>query len=166
LNKIGIILLAITLASCENSTENSAIIGSWVTDACEQLTDSNNQPVNVWAKSTYTFDTSGSIYFESVSYSDSNCITESNAITTTSLLVAIFSDQALVTTSQGIEANQISITFSSAPPPVITTSGYYKITNNQLCLSQSFYFDAGSFGIGQVDDTDIDFTNCLTKNEP
>ena len=166
MNKLGIAFLTIALFGCNDSNEISEIISSWETDACEQLSDPNNQPVNIWAKSTYTFDNDGSIYLESTSYSDSNCITKSNAITTTSQLVAMFTEQGPVTTSQGIEANKISITFSSSPSPIITTSGYYKITNNQLCLSQSFHFDAGGFGISQVDDTDIDFTNCLTKNEP
>ena len=163
MNKIGIMLLGVTLASCTNNTENSDIIGSWITDACEQLTDSNNQPVNVWAKSTYTFDTLASIYIESTSYSDSNCITKSNAITTTLILLANFSEQGPVTTSQGIEANTITISFSSASPPIITTSGYYKITSNQICLSEGYHFGASSFSIGKTNDTEIDFINCLTK---
>lgn len=152
--------------SCNNSPDNSAIIASWVTDDCKQLTDSNSQPVNVWAKSTYEFDANGTIYFVSTSYSDSDCITASNAIIQNPILVATFSEQGEVTTSQGIEANAITITFSSSPLPVVTTRGFYKITNNQLCMSESFHFNAGSFGIGQVSDTEIDFSNCLTKHEP
>ncbi len=166
MHKIGILFLSFALISCNNSSENSAIIGSWVTDACQQLTDSNSQPVNVWAKSTYEFDVIDNIHFVSTSYSDSDCITASNAINEAPFIVATFTEQGEVTTSLGIEANAITITFSSAPPPIVTTSGFYKITNSQLCLSESFHFDAGGFGIGQVDDTEIDFSNCLTKNEP
>jgi len=166
MNQIGILLLAVILTGCESSDENSHIIGSWKTDNCDQLTYSNNQLTNVWAKSTYTIDSSGSIYSESTSYSDSNCITKSNNITTTSRLVAILSELGPVITSQGIEANKVSITFNSAPSPIVTTSGYYKITNNKLCLSQSFHFDAGGFGVSQTNDTRIDFSNCLTKLTP
>jgi len=166
MNQIKILLLAFILIGCENSDENSLIIGTWKTNNCEQLSYSNNQLTNVWAKSTYTIDSRGSIYTESISYSDSNCITKSNDITTTSRLVAILSELGPVTTSQGIEANKISITFNSAPSPIVTTSGYYKVTNNQLCLSQSFHFDAGGFGISQTNDTRIDFNHCLTKLTP
>lgn len=164
--KIGILFLSYALISCNNNSDNSAIIDSWVTDACEQLTDSNSQPVNVWAKSTYEFDSSGNIFFAPTSYSDSDCVTVSNAINASPIMVATFTEQGEVTTSQGIEANAITINFSSAPPPTVTTSGYYKITNNQLCLSESFHLDAGSFGIDLVSNTEIDFSNCLTKNEP
>lgn len=163
MHKIGIIFLFFTLSSCDNSSDSSAIIGSWINDACEQLTYSNGQPVNAWVKSTYTFDTSGSIYSESTSYSDSNCISKSNDIQTQSLLVAIFSEQGPTITSQGIEADKITIRLSSALSSTITTSGYYKITNNQLCLSTSFHLDADGIGIAQTNDTEIAFYNCLTK---
>jgi hypothetical protein len=170
MKKIGILFLLITISgsSCSNSSsaQNSAIIGSWVTDACEQLTDSKDQPVDVWAKSTYTFDSKGNIYLKSASYSDSDCLTKSNAINSDAMLVAIYSEQAPIINSQGKKANRILITFSSAPPPQATTSGYYKITNNQLCFSESFHFYAGSFRKSNSDDTEIDFNNCLTKNEP
>lgn len=164
--KVGIILFCFTLIGCNNSSDKSAIIGSWVTNTCQQLTDTNSHPVNVWAKSTYEFDIIGNIHLVSTSYSDSDCITISNAINDPSFIVATFTEQDEVTTSLGIEANAITITFSSAPPPIVVTSGYYKITNNQLCLSESFHFDAGGFGIGQADDTEIDFNSCLTKNDP
>ena len=163
MHKIGILFLFFMLAGCDNSSGNSAIIGSWVTDACQQLTGQNSQPVNVWVKSTYTFDVNGNIYIEPTSYSDSNCITKSNAIQAESFLAAIFTEQGPATTSQGIEANKITITFDGAPPPTVSTSGYYKITNNQLCLSEAFHFGAGSFSINQVDDIKINFIDCLTK---
>lgn len=166
IHKTGVIFLSFALISCNNSTENSAIISSWVTDTCEQLADSNNQPVNVWAKSTYIFDTNGDIHYLPTSYSDSDCITTSNEINGTPVIVATFTEQGEVTTSLGIEANEITVTFSSAPPPVVSISGYYKITNDQLCLSESYHFDAGRFGITQTNYTEIDFSNCLTKIEP
>ncbi len=163
MHPLCIVYLFFILVGCDNSSGNSAIIGSWVTDACQQLTDQNSQPVNVWAKSTYTFDASGSIYLESISYSDSNCVTKSNAIQAEPFLAAIFTEQGPVTTSQGIEANKITITFDGAPPLIASTSGYYKVTNNQLCLSEAFRFGAGSFGIRRIDDTKINFIDCLTK---
>jgi hypothetical protein len=170
MKKIGILflLMAISGYSCSNSSgpQNSAIIGSWVTDACEQLTDSMDQPVDVWAKSTYIFDSKGNIYVKSTSYSDSGCLTKSNAINSDTMLVAIYSEQGPIITSQGKKANRILITFSSAPPPQATTRGYYKITNSQLCFSESFHFYAGSFRKSNFDDTQIDFNNCLTKNKP
>jgi hypothetical protein len=159
--KHGLLLLLFTLIGCENSTVNSPILGSWITQSCQQLTDFNGELVNFWAKSEYTFDASSNIHMQSTSYSDSNCISKSNTIQEEPHLVANFIDQGDGITQQGIDANKITIIFSTIPPPVITTSGYYKITNNQLCLSQSYHFNSASFGIGTVDDTEIDFSNCL-----
>ncbi len=155
----GILLLIITLSACDNNN-SSQIIGSWLTNSCTQLTDSSSNPINVWAKSTYIFNSNGNINFITTTHSDSDCVTEIN--TADAILVATFADLGPTTTSLGIDATAISIYFSSSPMP-ITTTGYFKIENNQLCLSQSFHFDAGGFGIGSIDDTEIDYTNCLTR---
>jgi len=166
MTKHGLHILLFTLIGCESSTVNSPILGSWITQSCQQLTDSNGGLVNVWAKSEYTFDSNSNIHMQSTSYNDSNCITESNAIQEEPHLVANYIDQGDGITQQGIEANKITITFSTMPPPVTITDGYYKITNNQLCLSQSYHFNSASFGIGTVDDTEIDFSNCLENTTP
>lgn len=133
--KIGILFLCFALIGCNNDSKGSSIFGSWVTDTCQQLTNPNGQPVDVWAKSTYTFDINSDIYMVSNSYSDSDCITSSDAIEEAPLLVATFIEQGEVTTSSGIGANAIAITFSTAAPHAVTTSGFYRINNKQLCLS-------------------------------
>lgn len=164
--KYGLLLLLFALIGCDKSTVNSQILGSWITQSCQQLTDSNGEQFNVWAKSEYTFDSSSNIYMQTTLYSDSNCISKSNNIQDESYLVANFIDQGDVITQQGIDANKIIIIFSTMPPPVTTTSGYYIISNNQLCLSQSYHFNSASFGIGTVNDTEIDFSNCLENTTP
>lgn len=162
MKNIWIAFIGFVLISCNETNSTSSIIGNWITDACTQLTDNNSQPVNVWAKSTYTFQANGDIYLDPTSYSDSNCITESGAIQSGPLLVATFLDLGAVTASQGMDVMSINITFTSAPAPY-TTSGFYKITGGALCLSQAYQFNAGSFSISNADDTEIDFTHCLSS---
>ncbi len=71
MNKLGNVLLVIFLVGCggDSNTDNSDITGSWVTISCEQLTDSDRQPVDAWGVSVYTFEASGDIFSEPRGYS-------------------------------------------------------------------------------------------------
>jgi len=166
MKKYGLILFSLFVIGCESSTINSPLVGKWNTQECKQLSDSNSNLVEVWANSSYTFDKNGNIKTESISYSDSNCITVSNAIKNNSIHVAIYNEEETEITQLGIEATKITISFTSMPPPVTTTDGYYKITDNTLCLSESFQFDSASFSIGSFNNAEIDFNQCLIKNQP
>ena len=164
MNKYGTLLLVILLTGCDNSTVNSPLVGSWLTQSCEQIPDGNGGLSNVWGQSTYTFDANGQIHLATNLYSDSNCITSSNANNLDpSIIVASYVDNGSVTTPQGIQGNAITISFTSAPPPIVTTDGFYSITNNQLCLSIAFHFKSIGFSITAFNDSDIDFNNCLVS---
>ncbi len=66
-------VIAILLTSCENSNKKSALIGTWVTDRCDQAVSLSGEPLPKWSMGLYEFTNQGDIEFGRLTYNDSSC---------------------------------------------------------------------------------------------
>ncbi|MCG8014229.1 MAG: hypothetical protein JAY64_21360 [Candidatus Thiodiazotropha weberae] len=56
----------------ENRTEQSPLVGLWVTESCEHVEQEESNTTQIWAKGSYEFTSFGAIYMEPKAYYDSD----------------------------------------------------------------------------------------------
>lgn len=158
---INIIVISVFLLGCNNNS--SPLVGSWVTESCEQLSDESGSLLNIWAKGIYEFTNQSTILFSPEVYSDANCENLSNPqpnIIGESSVTYIDLGQELL--QEGIDGGGLTIIFDTGSQS-FSFDGYYTINNNVMCLSDSFTFGALGLSVSQAGSDAIDFGACLLK---
>lgn len=160
----GIIGLCVfLLIGCESSNTNSSLPGVWQTESCQQATDSNGQPVNIWAKGIYDFTSQGTIRIGHKSYTDSNCSLLSTSQEPTEFPVTVtFQDKGQLILQEGINGSSLYIEMHT-PGQMQSFDGFYTINSGSLCFSEAFRFEVFTFAVVPFDVVDINFNNCLTR---
>lgn len=166
----NLILIAtyILITGCNSSgSQNSQLIGKWLTESCERATDSNGDPVEAWFRAEYEFTSAGFIFFEPEHYIDAQCITKAQTQTTINPdPVATYMDHGEITLQEGIPGYGITLSFE-VPTETIAVDGFYTINSSILCFSGIYSFEPLSFGFSEVaGDSAINFDNCLAKLKP
>ena len=157
-----LIIVSILLAACENNINESALVGTWATESCEQNWDSNQKPINSWSKALYEFTPQGYINLGRQTYNDSSCeeLKEEGISSGESRIAYIDSGEA--TLQEGIVGNSLKIAIDT-DGQIQTVEGYYKINDNALCFSEVFKFGVFGFYIEDSFSPSIDFEHCLVK---
>jgi len=155
------------LSGCDSDSssnnESSPLLGTWVTEACEQASDSNGALINLWLKGLYEFTAQGTILLGNETYSDSNCITLSSTIPLNNgAIPAIYQDLGPTLLQEGIDGGGLSIEIS-AGAQLLSIDAFYTINNSALCFSDVFTFEALTFALSEAGTAAIDFNNCLTR---
>ena len=164
ITEIILSLTALLIAGCEDSNNNSPLSGIWVTESCDQASDINGSPVNLWLKALYEFTAQGTIRLGREQYSDSNCITlTSTTEPADTANPIIYQDHGSLTLQEGIEGHRINISFASQGLS-LDVEAFYTINNGILCFSEAYTFEPTGFGVSQAGSTAIDFNNCLIKH--
>ena len=155
----------ILISGCSSSgSQNIQLIGKWLTESCEQATDSNGVSVDAWFKSEYEFTATGFIFFVPEHYTDAQCITKAQTQTTVNPdLVVTHTDQGKIILQEGIPGYGITLSFET-PNETIAVDGFYTINSGVLCFSGIFNFGTLRFGFSEVaGDSAINFDDCLAK---
>jgi hypothetical protein len=167
MNKLTITLClnVLLVVGCDDndSDSRSPLLGTWITEACEQAYDSNGLPVNIWIKSIYEFTSLGAIRIGLEEHTDPSCQKSSNVLEPTENLTLIsYIDQGEVLLQEGISGGSLYIDMSNATES-LSIDSFYTINDGTLCFSGAFTFGALTFGITQTGTDAIDFENCLVR---
>ena len=155
--------LLLFLSACDNNTSSSPLVGNWITESCEQMSDTNGAPMDFWVRGLYEFSAEGKIRLGMRGYSDSNCQTQVQYTSPGSQDVPFsFEDLGEAFLQEGIEGRGLRVTVGSALLS-FSVSGYYGIDNNRACFSEAFRFHAGRIGVSGSGADAIDFGNCLRR---
>ncbi len=153
------------LISCESDTSSTAskLVGTWITESCEQVVLTNGTMKSEWGKSLYEFTDTNEILFGHILYSDSDCLII-NKITSPAKVIDFtvkYTDLGAVQLAEGIEGNQLNISVTPALKS-LNIDAYYVYSNN-VCFSDVFTFGVFNFGISESGLSAINFNQCLTK---
>ncbi|MDH5446841.1 MAG: hypothetical protein OEY52_14925 [Gammaproteobacteria bacterium] len=165
---ILLVISLIILSGCgsgdtNNTQPSTPLLGVWVTESCEQISDKNEVPQNIWFKGLYEFTDQGKILLGAEQYSDSNCITHSKTRTPAEVNVPItYQDHGPQTLQEGINGGGLLIEIGEGDQ-LISTDAFYTIQNNSLCFSDAFTFEALKFSNSGPGTEAIDFDNCLVR---
>ena len=158
-------LLTLSITGCDNDSDSdnrqSPLSGTWTTVSCEQASDNEQTPVNIWYKGLYEFTLYGTIRLGSRQYSDSNC----SIITDTTLpdemeIPITYQNQGPRLLEEGIDGGGLLIEMG-AGEQITSVEAFYTINDGTLCFSDAFTFEALMFGISEAGSTAIDFDHCL-----
>ena len=166
------------LSGCggDNDSSQSVLVGVWMTEACDQATDSNGALINIWGKGLYeftttetitvdqvTFSSQGTIRLGQLMYSDSNCVTATDTNVPAEIdPPVLYADGGQELLQEGIPGNKLIISLT-APNSIQRVSGFYTLDTGSLCFSEYFAFEPFSFDVSPMGPTGIDFENCLVK---
>ena len=165
MNKLVITVILTILSGCGGGTDEtqpaSPLIGVWITESCEQASDSNGTLVNIWLKALYEFTTQGEILIGREEYSDSNCVTHNNTVEPTTLNTSVtYQDRGTKLLQEGIDGGGLLIEMGTGNQ-FVSVDAFYTINNSLLCFSDAFAFEALGFGVSESGTDAIDFNNCL-----
>ncbi len=157
-----IFFLGLVLSGCESNgnDESNPLAGKWITEACEQVSDTNNVLINFWAKGAYEFTEQGTILYGFEIYSDSNCITFSR--TQLGNNAAVYKNLGPLNLQEGVDGGGLEIGMGTRTQ-FLSIDAFYTISNSVLCFSDVFTFEVFNFGIAQSGTAAIDFNRCLRK---
>ncbi len=155
--------LLLFLSACDNNTSSSPLVGNWITESCEQMSDTNGAPMDFWVRGLYEFSAKGKIRLGMRGYSDSNCQTQMQ-YTSPGPQDAPFTFEDLGETflQEGIEGRGLRVSVVSVSQS-LEVSAYYVIDNNKACFSEAFTFHARRTGVSESGADAIDFDNCLRR---
>jgi len=165
---ILITILFVVIPGCggggaDDAQSTSPLIGTWVTESCEQASDSNDMLLNTWAKGLYEFTNQGTIRIGNEQYSDSNCtVPGSTQAPSDTAIPIIYKDNGSQLLQEGINGAGLLIEVGTGSQ-VSSVDAFYTINNNSLCFSDAFTFEALTFGISEIGASSIDFGSCLSR---
>jgi hypothetical protein len=150
----------------ENNTNQSPLIGQWISNSCKQFQDDSGAYVDHWARFIYKFTAHGTIQVTFNAYLDSECSqldeTYKNEGSINLDETLFYRDTGEHTLSEGISGRGLTISISENEVEA-SADAFYTINNRSLCFSKAFSFDALSFGLSEMGDTGIDFEHCLSR---
>ncbi len=152
------------LIACDNSNDNSPLIGSWITVECGQVTTIDGSSINYWNRAIYEFTSAGTIKRGWQIFSDSNCTTQTKIQPPADIsdFEVSYLDTGEIMLAEGIDGYSLTISFSSAVSS-LSIDSFYSVNNNLLCFSDVFTFDVFEFGLYEGGASEIDFNSCLTR---
>ena len=156
-----IIIVFIHIASCSSQNNESNIVGTWKTQPCV----AHSELSGLWLKATYEFTTEGSITYQSNGFTDSDCVTPINPdhYIYGFPYNAIYTSTGAGITPDGLQGIGIVIQITGPTNEIASSEGYYTITNNTLCFSNVFIFNANGYSINTEGNKNINFESCLAK---
>ena len=177
--KIKILFLSLVLTGCIHSNDSSEndsectnaeheFSGCWITQGCSQARDINDDSLlDIWSRAQYNFKADGTLEVVTKSYLDSSCTgTPDKTQSANDIADITYSVIGEETTEDGIDGTEIEITLGLSDESVVR--GILIVTDqNELCSSETFKFDADSFGISQAgfeEKTNI-YENCLVRGQ-
>jgi hypothetical protein len=166
MKKRSVITILITLfnLSCGNDdSDNSPLLGTWITESCAQAVDSNDAPIDLWLVGLYKFTVDSTIQMGHRHYSDSDCTLHIKTQSPSDLDVPVtYEDTGEQRLQEGIDGRGLTINFGEADN-FIVTDGFYVINEGSLCFSDAFSFEPARFGVSESGSIEIDFEHCLTR---
>lgn len=156
------VMLLVTACSSDGSTEDSPLVGTWITEGCEQMSDLNGNPIDVWARGLFEFTRDGRLLLGTREYGDGNCQTlvQTRAPADQDLDLR-FADLGETTLPDGLEGRRLRITQESLLPS-LSREGTYVIMQRQACFSYAFRFSPSGIGFS-ADNADINYLECLQR---
>lgn len=154
------------LFTCDSGEED--IVGCWLSD-CSQLTDRDENPIDVWTTHKISFRENGDIKILTNTYDNDSC----DGIPLDSLSAYEHSSSSLnyivggdTVDSNGVPAREIQV-LMTIPDHATSFDALYHITSDQkLCTSELIIIEPKiPFGFSDFLSQDIDMTNCLTRAE-
>ncbi len=146
--------------ACGSITDSSPLVGRWITESCEQLTDDNANLIDVWVRGIYDFSADGDIRMTMREYADSNCQKQTAGVNADTGFTISYEDLGEEFLQEGIDGRGLRVTYGSGLLS-FSAKGFYVIDGDKACFSEAFRFDATGFG-GSIGGADaIDFTSCL-----
>ena len=168
LKYIFLIILPFMLGACgggeSNETPQSELIGSWVTEKCTQQTNPQGNPQAIWDIGKYRFTSAGSLFFQILTYDNSNCIGQELSIIDWPLIPTDgiqFEVQGTELTSSGVIAHRVSFYVQNFQGSIQEHQYFIHIENDRLCKSSGLILEPNDFGFSS--ELSIDFVNCLNK---
>ena len=178
MKRVTIVVLILLFSGCgsDNEGSQSLLVGAWITERCEQATDSKGVLINLWGKGLYEFTAQGTLTVGQVTYSDqgiirigqvvysdSNCETVIDTTDPAPLdQPVLYRDLGETLLQEGIAGYGLVISLT-APKSVQSTNGFYTLNNGSLCFSDNFTIEPFRFGVSPSGSSAIDFENCLVK---
>lgn len=160
-----LVSVSLLVAGCVNdggSDETSPVAGAWITESCEQVSDSGGSLVNVWMKGLYEFSSEGIIRIGHQGYADADCVTLGESVAPADTPVT-YVDKGPQMLQEGIEGAGLNVTVD-IPDHFSSVDGYYLISGGRLCFSDRFVFEATTFGVSGLGGDAIDFSQCLVRS--
>jgi hypothetical protein len=162
----SLVLLGL-LAGCQQNDsgdQSMSLEGSWITNACVQATDINDNPLDFWAKGLYEFHDNGSLVPVLRAYSNSSCTGayEETILADIGTAQLSYFELGTLTLEEGIDGGEFTLTMVYNNE-ALSTDGFYTVNGNELCLSANIRLDPIGITTSQVESTAIDFENCLTR---
>lgn len=166
--KHAVALIMLVISGCEVEQQKnspSPLVGTWLTDACTQMTGDDGTPLEHWAQGLYTFYSSGTLAARFNQYADADCITPTLLVEDLSepaTSAISYQDLGEETLEGGIPGGKIVVR-AETDSSTYEFQGYYAIDNGSLCFSHKLNFDPLSISSLDTEGTDIDFEKCLTR---
>ncbi|MCG8486350.1 MAG: hypothetical protein MI756_02680 [Chromatiales bacterium] len=151
----------------ESNTEQSPLVGQWVTESCDLLEDREADTRPLWAKGHYTFTPFQTIYYDAKIYYDSDCTVPHITVENPEAArpqPAIYQDLGETMLAEGIIGRGLFVEFNFAGDK-FPVDGFFTINQDGLCLSELFTFEAVRFGTNFDGSRNIDFEACLTRDQ-
>lgn len=157
--KTAVAVIALVISGCEVEQQNdspSPLVGTWLTDACEQMADAEGTPVEQWARGLYSFYSSGTLVARFNQYGDSGCTTATQLVDDLSEPAASptsYRDLGEETLENGIAGGGVVI-WAETDSTTYEFQGYYTVNNGSLCFSNKLNFDPLSISSSDAEGTD------------
>ncbi|MES9834125.1 MAG: hypothetical protein ABW139_17955 [Candidatus Thiodiazotropha sp. DIVDIV] len=175
MNKSSYITLVVaffTITGCgnddsrSNDTEQSPLLGVWLTESCEPVPQNETNVTTRWAKSYYEFTSFDTIRIKLELFSDSDCTlnypTHETEEPIENPIPITYLDTGELLLQEGVSGGGMTINFGVAEQQV-SVDAFYTINQGRLCFSDAFTFEVLKFGISEIGQAEIDFENCLTR---
>ncbi len=160
-----LIIISFLIVGCQGDRSNniSPLLGNWITNSCEQASDSGGSPINKWLVGLFEFTPQGTIRFGHKEYADSDCVTLNSSVAPANGDIPVmYNDKGPQTLQEGIEGDKLLIEMGSGDQ-FVSREAYYTINDGKLCFSDAFTFEALKFGISESGADAIDFSHCLVR---
>lgn len=149
--------------SCTSNGESS--LGCWVTEQCGQMSDENDQLIDLWGNIKLTLEDDGVFQLTGQQYNNSTCSGEISGTTSfddAPVYYEIGSDEF---DESGVLATQIKVTPESPDNELFWVDGLFHISNeSRLCFSEDIQIRHDGLRLSPSG-VAIDFVNCLIKQE-
>lgn len=162
-----LLALSASISGCQQNDagdQSLSLEGNWITNACAQATDVDDNPLDFWAKGLYEFHDHGSLVPVLRAYSDSSCTGtyEETRLTDTGTAQLSYLELGALTLEEGIDGGRFTLTIVYNDE-ALSTDGFYTINGNELCISGNIRLDPIGISTSQAGSTAIDFENCLIR---
>ncbi len=162
----GLFSSLLILTGCSDSGTTIPIEGKWVSENCEikSITTGPGTISYTWGKGVFDFTPAGELLIGFKSYSDSDCVTQTKeSVGTISNTKISYIHLGSAAIQEGIDAYGLTLTPYRHSDSDTEFRGFYTLSNEKLCFSESFAFDnSGGYSFSdEPNNLSIDFDNCL-----